>query len=64
MRDAELVRLEEIERAAHERFIRLSRPDGASDPEVMKAAKDLWAEAAAAVRLHKRRELQRWTGKT
>jgi hypothetical protein len=53
MPDAELRRLEEIERVAHDRFARLSEPSGISDPATIKAAKEIWAEAASAVRLYK-----------
>jgi hypothetical protein len=52
--DPELRRLKEIERLARERFLRLSLPGGfGGDAEVIKAAEDLWREAAAAVRAHR-----------
>jgi hypothetical protein len=52
--DPELRRLKEIERLARERFLRLSLPGSfGGDAEVIKAAEDLWREAAAAVRAHR-----------
>ena len=53
MADAELFRLEEIERLAYQQLARVSRPNGISDPGVLSAARQLWVEAAAAVRLYK-----------
>ena len=53
MQDFELVRLQEIERLAEERFLHLGRPNGLSDPRVIKAAKEICVEAADAVRLRK-----------
>ena len=46
--DRELMRLQEIERLKHARLVRLSGTFS-EHPEVIKAAKDLWAEAATAV---------------
>jgi hypothetical protein len=52
--DPELRRLKEIERLARERFLRLSLPGSfGGDAEVIKAAEDIWREAAAAVRAHR-----------
>jgi hypothetical protein len=53
MPESELTRLEEIERSAHARFLRLSGYGGITDRALIQAAKDLWDEAAAAVRVHK-----------
>jgi hypothetical protein len=51
--DPELRRLKEIERLARERFLRLSLPGTfGGDAEFIKAAEDLWREAAAAVRAY------------
>jgi hypothetical protein len=48
--DPELRRLKEIERLARDRFLRLGLPGTfCGDAEVIKAAEDLWREAAAAV---------------
>jgi hypothetical protein len=56
MQDAELQRLQEIERQAHARFLRLSRPGIFPEhPEIARAAKDLWIEASDAVRAHRER---------
>jgi hypothetical protein len=41
MQEFELHRLEEIERSAHARFVRLSGPGGVADRVVIQAAKDL-----------------------
>jgi hypothetical protein len=52
--DPELRRLKEIERLARDRFLRLGLPSTfGGDAEVIKAAEDLWTEAAAAVRAHR-----------
>jgi hypothetical protein len=52
--DPELRRLKEIERLARDRFLRLGLPGTfGGDAEVIKAAEDLWTEAAAAVRAHR-----------
>ena len=53
MQDFELVRLQEIQRLADERFLHLGRPNGLSESGVIKAAEDICVEAAEAVRLHK-----------
>jgi hypothetical protein len=54
MQDPELRRLKEIERLARDRFLRLGLPGTfGGDAEVIKAAEDLWTEAAAAVRAHR-----------
>ena len=53
MQDFELVRLQEMERLAHERFLHLGRPNELGEPTVLKAAKDICVEVADAVRLHK-----------
>jgi hypothetical protein len=54
MRDDELRRLKEIERLARERYLRLSAPGTfGGDAEVIKAAEELWRDAAAAVRAYR-----------
>ena len=52
-RDPELERLREAERAAYDRFQRLSRL-GAFPPDhvVVKAAEAIWIEARAALRMY------------
>ena len=52
-KDPELRRLKEIERLARDQLLRLSQPGTfGGDAHVIKAAEDLWREAAAAVRAH------------
>lgn len=52
--DPELVLLQMAERRAHERFTRLSSPTSIMyDADVIKAAKDIWTEAARAVLAYK-----------
>ncbi len=52
----ELRRLKEAERSTHDRFVRLSGNAGIyGHPEVVRAAKGLWAEAAAAVLAYEQR---------
>jgi hypothetical protein len=54
--DRALLRLMENERVMRERFLRLTRPGGLPEhPDVIKAAEDLWKEAAAAVRAYERK---------
>ena len=53
IQNGELLRLKETERLARERLERLAGPAGFSHrADVMKAAGDLWAEAAAALRAY------------
>jgi hypothetical protein len=55
--DPELLRLKEIERRAHERFLRLGESAGLSGyGSIIKAAEDIWIEAASAVRAYQERE--------
>jgi hypothetical protein len=52
--DPELARLMAAEEAHHLRYLRLSRPNGwPTDSDVLKAARKLWVEATAAVRVHR-----------
>ncbi len=53
--DLELRRLKEAERSAHNRFLRLSQPAVVVDLAVVRAAKSLWTEAAAAVLAYQRK---------
>jgi hypothetical protein len=48
--DDELLRLQDAERAARERFARIAR--GIRDPDFVRHAKDIWLEAQAALGLH------------
>jgi hypothetical protein len=53
-KDPELQRLEEIERLARDRLLRLSQPGTfGGDAHVIKAAEELWREAADALRARK-----------
>jgi hypothetical protein len=53
--DLELRRLKEAERSAHNRFLRLSQPAVVVDLAVVRAAKSIWTEAAAAVLAYQRK---------
>jgi hypothetical protein len=51
--DPELLRLREVERQELLRFYRLSRLIPDADAVILQASRDLWQEAAAAVRAYK-----------
>ena len=53
-KDPELRRLKEIERLARDQLLRLSQPGTfGGDAHVIKAAEELWREAADALHAHK-----------